>query len=72
MPSLLLNLDKYSHFPYLLDIKMTVFYRDDFLKILYLDPSLLPEINKSENFGFFFALILGAKHFQWRLREGSL
>ena len=36
MPSLLLNLDKHSHFPYLLDIEMTVFYRDDFLKILYL------------------------------------
>ena len=35
MPSLLLNLDKHSHFPYLLDIEMTVFYRDDFLKILY-------------------------------------
>ena len=36
MPSLLLNLDKHSHFPYLLDIEMTVFYRDDFLKILYI------------------------------------
>ena len=36
MPSLLLNLDKHSHFPYLLDIEMTVFYRDDFLKILYM------------------------------------
>ena len=40
MPSLLLNLDKHSHFPYLLDIEMTVFYRDDFLKILYLDSSV--------------------------------
>ena len=61
MPSLLLNLDKHSHFPYLLDIEMTVFYRDDFLKILYIKSELFDKLSKS-NAQVFYSLRLKKKN----------